>query len=79
MPSLSQSLLVRLAFRSPWYQDAIQSCLDMLEKWAFGNLMKFNRAKCKVLHLHWGNPCYQYSCGLKELSPAEMDFGGAGG
>ena len=25
------------------------------------NLIKFNKAKCKVLHMNWGNNRYQYS------------------
>lgn len=38
------------------WQDQAQ---DKLEKWAHGNLLVFNRAKCKVLHLSQGNPQYQ--------------------
>jgi len=40
--------------------DTLERDLDRLQRWACANLMKFNKAKCKVLHLDQGNPKHKY-------------------
>ena len=41
-------------------KNATQRDQVRLERWVHANLMKFNEAKCKVLHLCWGNPKHIY-------------------
>ena len=61
--------------------DKLHGCaafhLDRLENWADGNIMKFDKRKCQVLHLGRNNIMHQYMLGANQLesSSAEMDLG----
>jgi len=51
------------ADNTPEGWDATQMNLDRLEQWAQVNLVRFNKSKCKTLHLGQDNPHYQYKLG----------------
>ena len=51
--------------------------MDGLEKWGYANLIKYNKAKCKVQHLGQSNLKHRYRLGREwlERSPDRKDLG----
>jgi len=62
---------------APEAWSVIQRDLDKLKKWDCVNVMRFNKAKCKILHVGRSNPWYQYMLVDEgnESSPSEKHLG----
>ena len=69
VPSASLLITPSWVVQLSQQKEAIQRDLDKLKKWAQENLMRFNKAKCKALHLGQGNPRLWEE--FLEISPSE--------
>jgi len=58
-------------------RGALQKDVDKLKCMEITKYMKFDKSKCDILHMGWGNPGYMYRLGDKrqQSSATERDLG----
>lgn len=62
-------------------REALQRDLGRIEGWAITSHMIFDRNRCQLFHLAWGNPGYAYELGDERLDgeqPCGNTSGGLG-
>lgn len=71
MSFIIECILRNLASDTELVVWGTQRGLDRLETWGCAKLLECNKAKCKVLHLVWGNPMHKNRLGREwiESSP----------